>query len=156
MKNLLASILNAGTVYAHCDIPCAIYTVHSAAIAAETVEKMVTKLYEQVPPADGAERKERLEFENTLARCIMVKEEHAELCKREILILWTDYFKPEHLEQFSDLHEKIWKATKLCSQNKREVNAEAAKALRQAVDEINEIFKKAESDQAKAYRQDYL
>ena len=33
---------------------------------------------------------------------IAVKEEHARICKTEISILWTDYFKPQHLEMFSD------------------------------------------------------
>ena len=38
-------------VFAHCDIPCGVYTTHQAGIAAETVEKMVEKL-EQVDKDD--------------------------------------------------------------------------------------------------------
>src|SRR3989338_4509632 len=98
-------IFPSQSVFAHCDIPCGIYTIKPAQTAARTVVKMVEKLYKQVPPADDAGRQEWLEFENTLARCIMVKEEHAQKCKQELLILWTDYFKPEHLEMFPVLHE---------------------------------------------------
>ncbi|MDZ4231659.1 MAG: superoxide dismutase, Ni, partial [Candidatus Pacearchaeota archaeon] len=119
----------ARKVFAHCDIPCGIYTAEPALTAAQTVATMVEKLYEQVPPADDADRNKWLEFENTLARCIMVKEEHAEKCKRELLILWTDYFTPAHLEKFPNLHETLWRATKLCSQVKQQVSREKAKEL---------------------------
>ncbi|MBI2643940.1 MAG: superoxide dismutase, Ni [Candidatus Wildermuthbacteria bacterium] len=140
----LSSVFPVKSVYAHCDIPCGIYTAEPAQTAARTVVKMVEKLYEQVPPADNAGRQEWLEFENTLARCIMVKEEHAKKCKEEILILWTDYFKPEHLEMFPDLHEKVWNITKLCSKNKQQVNMEFAQQLKKEVDEFAEIFHRVE------------
>lgn len=129
-------------VYAHCDIPCGIYSAVPSAMAAETVEKMVILLTGLNPPGPNVTKEEWLTYENSAARMVKVKEEHAELCKRELLILWTDYFKPEHLSQFSDLHEKIWAAVKLCSNNKREVNLEAAKELREKVREIGEIFEK--------------
>lgn len=130
------------TVYAHCDIPCGIYSSAPSVMAAETVEKMVNLLTDLIPPSSSATKEERLAYENSVARIVKVKEEHAELCKREILILWTDYFKPEHLTHFPDLHEKIWGATKLCSQNKKEVNFDAAKELRAKVAEIGGIFEK--------------
>ena len=78
-----------------------------------------------------------------------MKEEHAQLCKKELLILWTDYFKPEHIQMFPDLHEKFWKATKLCSKVKQEVDMEAAEQLRQAVEEIGQIFARAEETKPK-------
>jgi nickel superoxide dismutase len=71
---------------------------------------------------------------------VMVKEEHAQICKKELLILWTDYFKLEHLEKFPDLHDKFWKAAKLCSKNKQSVDLKLAEELVKAVDEIAEIF----------------
>ena len=132
-------------VYAHCDIPCGVYTTHQAGIAAETVEKMVEKL--------EAVDKEDL---NSQVRMIQTKEEWAEICKRELLILWTDYFKDEHLAMFPHLHETFWKATKLCSTNKREVSLKQAAELRKAVEEIAEMFKKAEGDAASTYRQNWL
>lgn len=145
--SLLYRFFPAKSVYAHCDVPCGIYTIEPAQTAAKTVVKMVEKLYEQVPPADGAGRREWLEFENVLARCIAVKEEHAQKCKDELLILWTDYFKQEHLKTFPDLHEKFWKAAKLCSKVKQEVNMEVATQLKSAVEEIADIFEKTHATQ---------
>ena len=73
---------------------------------------------------------------------VWTKEEHARKCKEELLILWTDYFKFEHISLFPKLHETFWNAAKLCSKNKQEINEEAAKELVKVVDEIAEIFYK--------------
>ena len=78
---------------------------------------------------------------------VATKEQHAELCKRELLILWTDYFKEQHLTLFPNLHDTFWRAAKLCSKNKQEVNAAAATDLVMAVDTIAHMF--AESQQKK-------
>lgn len=77
-----------------------------------------------------------------ISRFTQVKEEHAQICKEQLLILWTDYFKEEHLDMFPNLHETFWKAAKLCSTNKQEVNMQAAQDLQKAVDEIAEIFER--------------
>lgn len=127
------------SVYAHCDVPCGIYKAEPSITAAETVVKMVEKI-EGLPKKNPT-----VEDRNLFVRTVKVKEEHAELCKREILILWTDFFKPEHLEKWPDLHEKVWKATKLCSENKREVNMGKAQELLKAVNEIGEILKEAQA-----------
>lgn len=150
----LDKVFSFPVAQAHCDIPCGVYTTHQAGIAAETVEKIVHKLMDLgAMPAEGAEQ---AAWQNTFARMVATKEEWAQICKQELLILWTDYFKEEHLAKFSDLHETFWKAAKLCSQNKREVNAEAAKKLCEAVDEIAEMFKKAEGEKAVVKRQEWL
>lgn len=125
----LLKFLPAKTVYAHCDVPCGIYDPKSAQIAAATVLKMVQKLKEY--PEDDL---------NNRVRAIWTKEEHARICKEELLILWTDYFKDEHLEKYPDLHTTFWKAAKLCSYNKQHVDEEKAKELVVAVDKIAEIF----------------
>lgn len=127
-------LLPAKPVFAHCDIPCGIYDPHAAQLAAKTVLKMVQKINE-LPKENPA-----VNDRNSFVRMVMVKEEHAEICKREILILWTDYFKSEHLEKFPNLHELVWKTTKLCSDNKRGVDEEKAQELIEAVDKIAEIF----------------
>ena len=129
---LLSRIIPAREVFAHCDIPCGIYTVEPAQTAAQTVLKMVEKLKE-ADPTDV----------HGISRFTAVKEEHAKICKEQLLILWTDYFTDEHLKAFPSLHETFWKAAKLCSKNKQEVNMESAKALKTAVDEIAKIFQKA-------------
>lgn len=123
--------------HAHCDIPCGIYSDHPSQMAADTVVKMVEKI--TALPTDGS-ADEILQARNSFVRMVMVKEQHAELCKRELLILWTDYFKPEHLEKYPNLHDQIWKAAKLCSRNKQEINMQAARQLQEAVHEIGHIF----------------
>ncbi len=130
----LIKLLPARPVYAHCDIPCGIYDPHNAQLAAQTVLKMVQKINEL--PTENSTVVDR----NNFVRMVMVKEEHAEICKREVLILWTDYFKSEHLEKFPNLHDLVWKTTKLCSDNKRGVDEEKAMELIKAVDEIADIF----------------
>lgn len=130
--------------YAHCDIPCGVYDPKPAQMAAETVVKMVDKILN--PPAlDEKEQASRVNFHNNMTRYVIVKEQQAEICKREVLILWTDFFKEENLAEFPNLHDLIWKTTKLCSTNKREVSAEAAKSLRDYVDQIAEVFSKVKA-----------
>lgn len=124
------------TAYAHCDVPCGIYDPRVAQIAAETVAKMV----EKIQAFDNATA--TVSDRNALVRDVWIKEEHARRCKEELLILWTDYFKSEHLDAYPKLHDTFWKAAKLCSKNKQEVNMDAAQELRKAVDEIAEMFAK--------------
>lgn len=140
--NLLDQINPAQAVYAHCDVPCGIYDPKPAQLAAETVEKMVEKIL-QLPSEEAG--REILEARNSFVRMVKVKEEHAEICKREILILWTDFFKEENLKDFPNLHDLVWKTTKLCSKNKREVNPQAAKDLRESVAKIAVIFNKVKA-----------
>ena len=133
---LFIKLLPTKAVFAHCDIPCGIYDPHGAQLASQTVLKMVQKLKELKKPEDD----DWLEYKNSMTRMILTKEQHAELCKRDILILWTDYFKAEHLEKFPDLHDLVWKTTKLCSDNKRAVDEAKANELVAQVDKIADIF----------------
>ena len=126
------AVIKPSAVYAHCDIPCGIYETGTMTTAADTVAKMVEKIME----IKGMELVDR----NSFVRMAHVKEDHAQLCKQQILILWTDYFKDEHLARFPDLHTKVWKATKLCSQAKRAVDVNIARQLKDAVAEIARIF----------------
>lgn len=147
MKRLLfvvTKILPKKIAYAHCDIPCGIYDVKPAQIAAATVLKMVEKIITP-PTMDTKDPVSVRNFHNAMTRYVMVKEEHAKKCKEELLILWTDYFKPEHLDMFPRLHELFWKTAKLCSKNKQEVSIESAQALVKVVDEIAELFAKSKS-----------
>ncbi len=47
---ILHKIYPAKAVYAHCDIPCGIYTPEPALTAAKTVVKMIEKIQELEPP----------------------------------------------------------------------------------------------------------
>lgn len=145
--SVLARFLPTKIAYAHCDVPCGIYDPKPAQIAAATILKMVEKI-ESLTSENPT-----IADRNAFVRMVWTKEEHARKCKEELLILWTDYFKEEHLSMFPNLHETFWKATKLCSKNKQEVNIEVAKELVKAVDEIAEIFQKTKSasNAAKAF-----
>ena len=134
------TLFPAKVAHAHCDIPCGIYDPISAKIAAQTVQKMVVKIQGLQKPMSDALPDIWAAYENTLGRYVTVKEEHAQLCKKELLILWGDYFKPEHLEKYPDLHSAYWQAAKLCSKNKQTVDADAAKELVTSVDKIAGIF----------------
>ena len=77
---------------------------------------------------------------NTMSRYAAIKEEEAQKCKDELLVLWTDFFKPQHLEAIPDLHDIFWKAAKLCSACKVEVSAEHAQELMDAIESIHHMF----------------
>lgn len=141
--DLLIRLLPSKPVYAHCDIPCGIYDPKPSQLAAKTVLKMAQKILEEPLPEHGepeAIKDSVIKYNHAIARYTVTKEQHAEACKREILILWTDYFKSEHLEKFPDLHDLVWKTCKLCSDNKRAVDEAKAEELVAAVDKIADIF----------------
>jgi nickel superoxide dismutase len=138
----LFGILPLRFAYAHCDVPCGIYDAKSAQIASQTVLKMVQKIKEL---KKGETDDEKLNYKNSLTRMILTKEEHAQKCKEEILILWTDYFKEEHLEKFPELHDLFWKTAKLCSKNKQEVSLKSAQELVDSVNNIAQIFEKSKA-----------
>jgi len=131
----LTSWLRPTTVaHAHCDIPCGIYDPSDAVLAARTVARMV-ELIGKLP--DGATA---VADRNTLVRCIAVKEQHAEIVKHEVQVIWSDYFKPEHLTANPDLHTKVWNILKLAGKNKQNIDAAAAAELETAVKEFADIF----------------
>ncbi|HXH22006.1 MAG TPA: superoxide dismutase, Ni [Dehalococcoidia bacterium] len=138
--NLLSPMLRAldrlsppERVSAHCDIPCGIYDPHAAQVAALTVLRM-----NQLIKALDRSNADLAAMQ--IARYTQTKESHAELCKKELDILWHDYFRPEHLEKYPDLHTKFWMANKLASRNKQSIDEQAANDLLNAVNEIAEIF----------------
>jgi nickel superoxide dismutase len=120
--------------HAHCDIPCGIYDPHAAEIAAETVEKMVS-LIGDLGADDGS-----VAWRNSFSRYVTVKEQHAELLKREVLVIWGDYFKPPHVEKYPQLHDMVWNLVKLAGANKQNVDATSAAALRAKTKEFADLF----------------
>ena len=134
IKKFIYKLFLIKVVHAHCDVPCGIYDPISAKIAAQTVLKMAIRMEAvELPPKD-------ISTPNSMARYIAVKEEHAQLVKNELNILWSDYFKPEHLEKYPDLHDLFWNANKLAGSNKQNVSSDSAKSLVETVDKIAKIF----------------
>ena len=113
-------------VYAHCDLPCGVYDPAQAKIEAQSLKGILEK-YDDFD-------------EHNKTRAIIIKEERAELVKHHLLVLWADYFKPEHLEKYPDLHEKFWLAIKQASNVKHSLDIKEADKLLTQIDEIADIF----------------
>lgn len=126
--------------YAHCDIPCGIYDPHMAQLAALTVVRMNQLIQDLKPPSDEPTLDERKVLIAAQSRYTAVKEQHAELCKHELRVLWGDYFRPEHIQQHPDLHERFFNAMKLASRARQQNDMAAAQQLLGAVQGIAEIF----------------
>jgi len=139
MRDRVKAALTAPTVEAHCDGPCGVYDPASARVTAEAVLSMTKKMLDLHVP-EGSDDAAWASYLNTMSRFAAIKEEQAELTKHELLVLWTDYFKPDHLETYPDLHETFWAATKLCSKTKQNVDVDAANDLMASVEKIHKMF----------------
>lgn len=128
LLSLVLKILPAHPVYAHCDIPCGIYDPYTTQVAAHTVVRM-TKLLEEYKDDN-----------HQVARITKVKEEHAEIVRHEVQVIWSDYFKPEMLEKYPDLHTEVWNLLKLASKAKQKVDPVVASQLLEAVQKFAETF----------------
>jgi len=137
---LLDRVAPPSVAYAHCDIPCGIYDPHAAQVAALTVIRMVQLIQGLAKPGDGGSKEEWDLYTQQISRYVAVKEEHAKLAEHEIIILWTDYFKPEHLDKAPNLHETVWKTCKLTSTVKQQINMEASEQLLAGCQQIAEMF----------------
>lgn len=121
---------------AHCDIPCGIYDPHQAQVAALTVIRMIDLMKD----LDQAHAADKIEYHNSMTRYIMVKEEHAELCKREIRVIWGDYIKQEHIDKFPELPGLVHKIMQLGSKSRQTANRDSAMELLNAVNRFAEIY----------------
>ena len=120
-------VLGITTASAHCDVPCGVYDPAQARIEAESVLKIMEKYHD----ADD---------EVFRTRCLVIKEERAELVKHHLWVLWTDYFTPEHLEAHPELHDLFWRTTKLAGKTKHTVDTKVAQELLDRIGDIDKIF----------------
>jgi len=136
MPRRLSTLLRpARTVHAHCDLPCGVYDPAQARIEAESV-KAIQERYQ-----DAENKKSATETaDDYRARCLVIKEERAEMVKHHLWVLWTDYFKPEHAEAHPDLHGLFWKATKAAGAAKKAQDPAQGQQLLDAIAEIDRIF----------------
>ena len=126
--------------YAHCDIPCGIYDPTTAQLAAESVEKMMTLLADLGSPGDDIAA-----YSNSVTRFISIKEQHAEMVKQEVRIIWGDFIKPPDLAVVPEVHDVVWEIMRLGSACRQGTSVDDAKALRAKVDEFAEIFAKVKA-----------
>ena len=123
------------TASAHCDLPCGVYDPEQARIEAESCYKIIEKY--------NASSDEQFK-----TRAIVIKEERAELAKHHIDVLWSDYFKPEHVQKYPEITELCWKAAKQGSKVKGSLDLAEAKTLLDMIDKIADVWTKAGGPQA--------
>jgi nickel superoxide dismutase len=123
----LTPIRAARVADAHCDLMCGVYYPEQARIEAESVLQSALKYQDSDDPV----------FRQ---RAITIKEERAELVKHHLSVLWTDYFKPPHLEEYPELHEMFWHAIKAAGEAKKTVDPAVAEDLIAKIDAIAEVF----------------
>jgi len=126
-SSTVRALFDVPVVDAHCDLMCGVYYPEQARIEAESVYQCAVKYQDS-------------DDEVFRARCISIKEERAELVKHHLSVLWTDYFKPPHLEEYPDLHEKFWLAIKAAGDAKKTMDPQAGEDLLAKIDEIAGIF----------------
>ena len=114
-------------VEAHCDLPCGVYDPAQARIEAESVKGCMEKFNSS-------------DDDVFKTRAVTIKEERAELVKHHLWVLWTDYFRPPHLEAYPELHELFWKATKAAGDAKKTTDVAVADDLLNQISEIDRIF----------------
>ena len=114
-------------VHAHCDLFCGVYDPAQARIEAESVLNTLKKYQES-------------DDEVFRQRCVIIKEQRAQLVKEHLWVLWTDYFKPEHLEKMPELHDVFWKATKAAGEAKKSVDPKVGEELLDHITKVEELF----------------
>jgi nickel superoxide dismutase len=107
-------------------LPCGVYDPVQAKVEAQSVLE-IQKKYADLHDEDKI-------------RAIIIKEQRAELVKHHLWVLWSDYFKPEHLEKHPDLHDLFWRTTKQVSNTKKSVDPAEGEKLLEMIEEISKIF----------------
>jgi nickel superoxide dismutase len=120
--------------HAHCDLFCGVYDPAQAKIEAASVFEITNKYLASEDPV----------FKS---RALYLREERAELVKHHLMVLWADFFAPEHVEQFPQLHDLFWRAIKQAGIAKKTVDPNDGQKLLDLIDEIAAIFWK--TDKAK-------
>jgi nickel superoxide dismutase len=128
--------LNFEEASAHCDIPCGIYDPHQSQVAVLTVIRMIDLMTDLVK----GEQKDTLAFHNSLTRYILIKEEHAEICKREVRVIFGDFIKKEHVDKYPELPTLFHKIMQLGSKVRQTAERGTAVELLGAVNRFAEIF----------------
>src|ERR1700690_3346439 len=112
---------------AHCDLPCGVYDPAQAKIEAQSVKACMEKY--------NASSDEAFK-----ARATFIKEERCDLVKHHLWVLWTDYFKVDHLKAYPNLHDLFWMATKSAGDAKKTNDVNVADRLLSEIDAIAQIF----------------
>ena len=125
MLNRLFS--GATPAHAHCDLYCGVYDPAQAKIEALSCLKTIQKYHDS-------------DDDHFKARAIIIKEQRAEEVKHHLMVLWADFFAPDHFAQFPNLHQLFWDAIHGAGEVKKSLDAGPAEALLAKIDEIADIF----------------
>ncbi len=123
----MAFLKPSKVAHAHCDLMCGVYNPAQARIEAESVKAIAEKYHAS-------------DDEVFRQRAVFIKEQRAEEVKHHLWVLWTDYFKPPHVEQFPQIHDLFWRATKKAGDAKKSMDPAVGQELLDLIDEIDEIF----------------
>jgi nickel superoxide dismutase len=87
-----------------------------------------------------AEKYQASDDEVFRARAISIKEQSAELVKHHLWVLWTDFFEPKHVEQFPNLHDLFWRATKAAGEAKKTMDPAASQKMIDLIQDVSDVF----------------
>jgi len=121
------------TAHAHCDIPCGIYDPHYMLVGALTVVRMNQLI-------DGLDAADAKASAHAISRFTKVKEDHAEIVKHEVRVIYGDYFKPEHAQKYPNIHELTWNILKKAGAARQNIDMKAAEELLALCNQFAEIF----------------
>ncbi len=138
-------------VKAHCDIPCGIYDPNRAQIAALSVIRMLDLIEATVQMKSSDEA----QYQNILSRYIAVKEEEAIKCKEEIRIIWGDFIKPIHVEQYPHIHQLVHSIMMKGGAVKQQISRDKAMELLADVNSFAEIFWEIKGVKTKTIKSPY-
>jgi nickel superoxide dismutase len=116
-----------------------VYDPAQARIEAESI-KAIQQMFTDESKRKPDNWKETQSEGEWQTRALKIKEERADLVKHHLWVLWTDYFKPQHLNDHPGLHDTFWRATKLAGDAKRFQEPEQGQRLLDAIAEIDAIF----------------
>jgi len=117
--------------HAHCDLYCGVYDPAQAKIEALSVLKIAEKYHDT-------------DDEVFRARALQLKEERAELVKHHLMVLWADFFTPDHRKEFPDLDDLFWRAIHQAGEAKKSADPAEGQKLIDLIDEVADVFWKTE------------
>ena len=118
---------DATTVHAHCDLYCGVYDPAQAKIEALSCVKTAHKYQDS-------------DDEHFRTRAIIVKEQRAEEVKHHLMVLWADFFAPDHFAQFPNLHQMFWDAIHQAGEVKKSTDPAEGDKLVAMIDAIADVF----------------
>ena len=124
-------------VQAHCDGPCGHYETDTLKHAAVTCRKVMEKIL-ALPDDDEHPTKQQY------IRYTMIKDKHAQACKQQVYVLWSDYFKAAHYEKYPELMNQLYALAQLSSQARQTVDTVVADDLIAACEALDKIFRQTQ------------